>query len=381
MDLTKIPIIDSHCHAFDPIQEDDDFRIYFNMSLWRPPASVVSDNIVTRKLIRELGKYIGAPSGAAQDEIAEFRNSLYKKDPKKYTRKLMDSANVKAMLVDTGFPHEQFTKHGGVDLNLFSDLVGCKVYPIFRMSTSVFKIFKEMPETFEEAIDILEKDFEKSIKVDKIVAIKSIIAYETGLEIFRHTKKEASEAYNRYKKENNKKDEKILRDYFCVYGLLKARENNLPMQFHTGLGSAPALDLRVANPILLQYLLAEDDIKEVKVIITHSGYPFTTEAGYLTSIYPNVYCDFSAIIPYFGVAAKKAITDILEFAPANRVMYGSDGVMVPEVYWMAYTQGLKILGTVLDELVLSDWITKSEAIEFAEKMLYKNALEIYGLNL
>ena len=60
-------------------------------------------------------------------------------------------------------------------------------------------------------------------------------------------------------------------------------------------------------------------------------------------------------------------------------MFGADGVIIPETYWMGYTQGVKILGDALDELVTSDWITASEAVEFAEKILYKNAVDIYKL--
>lgn len=378
MDLSYLPIIDAHNHPFDPVKEDDDFRVYFNMSLWRPPAEVIKDTIVNHKMMRELGKAIGAFPGASQDQIAELRNKIYKKDPKAYIQKLFKSTGIDAMIVDTGFPHEEFTGYS-VDLKVFSDLVGCKVFPVFRMDTSVFKVFRDLPATFEEAIDIVEKDFDKAIKIDKVIALKSIIAYETGLEIQKVALKEASEAYDRYKKNKNNNDEKIIRDYFCVMGLKKAKEADIPMQFHTGLGSAPALDLRGANPILMQYLLADDEIKDVKVVITHSGYPFTVEAGYMVSIYPNVFCDITAINPYFGIAGKKAIMDILEFAPANRIMFGSDGVIIPETYWMGYTQGVKILGEALDELVSSDWITASEALEFAEKILYKNAANIYGI--
>ena len=378
MDLSSIPLIDSHAHPFDPAKEDDDFRVYFNMSLWRPPTDVVVDTLINRKMIRELGKFIGAPLDADQEKIAEYRNKLYKKDPKAYIKKMMDSTNIDTMLVDTGFPHEEFTGYS-VDLKVFSDLVGCKIHSIFRMDTSIFKVFKDMPASFEEAVDIVEKDFDHAIKVDKVIAIKSIIAYETGLEIVRRTKDEAAAAYDRFRKNKNTEDEKIIRDYFCVMGMLVAKDNDIPIQFHTGLGSAPALDLRVANPILMQYLLAEDDIKEVKVIITHSGYPFTTEAGYMVSIFPNVYCDFTAIMPYFSVAGKKAILSLLEFAPANRIMFGSDGVIIPETYWMDYTHGVKIVGQALEELVSSDWITAGEAMEFAEKMLYQNAKEIYKL--
>jgi hypothetical protein len=378
MDLSQIPIVDAHNHPFDPVKEDDDFRVYFNMSLWRPPAEAINDTILNHKMMRELGKTIGAPQGADQEQIADFRNKVYKKDPKAYIQKLFGQTGINAMLVDTGFPHEEFTGYS-VDLKVFSDLVGCKTYPIFRYDTSVFKVFKQMPATFEEAIDIVQKDIEKAINVDKVIALKSIIAYETGLEVIKRTEKEASDAYERFKQNKNKADEKIIRDFFCVFGLLKAKAADLPVQFHTGLGSAPALDLRVANPILMQYLLADDEIKNIKVVITHSGYPFTVETGYMVSIFPNLFCDITAINPYFGVAGKKAIHELLEFAPVNRIMFGTDGVIIPETYWMGYTQGIKILGQALDELVKDDWITPGEAMEFAEKILYKNAVNIYGL--
>ncbi|MDD5660066.1 MAG: hypothetical protein PHR39_08685, partial [Actinomycetota bacterium] len=154
MDLSYLPIIDAHNHPFDPVKEDDDFRVYFNMSLWRPPAEVIKDTIVNHKMMRELGKAIGASPGASQDQIAELRNEIYKKDPKAYIQKLFKSTGIDAMIVDTGFPHEEFTGYS-VDLKVFSDLVGCKVFPVFRMDTSVFKVFRDLPATFEEAIDIV----------------------------------------------------------------------------------------------------------------------------------------------------------------------------------------------------------------------------------
>lgn len=378
MDLRSIPIIDSHSHPFDPAREDDDFRVYFNMSLWRPPTEIVKDTVVTRKLMRELGKFLGAPINASQDEIAEIRNAQYKKDRKAYIQKLFKSVNLEMMLVDTGFPHKQFTGYS-VDLSQFAQLVPCKVYPIFRMSPTIYSIFEKMPGTFEETVSLLDQDMNHAIKVDKIVAMKSIVAYETGLAIQNWSKKQAEEAYNRYRREKTRGDEKILREYFLFLGMKMCKEHSLPMQFHTGLGSAPALNLFNANPILMQDFLAIDEIKETKVIITHSGYPFTTETGYLTSVYPNVYCDVTAITPYFGVGFKKALLNLFDFAPANRIMFGSDGVIIPETYWLGYTQGIKVLGDVLDELVSADWITAIEAMEFARMILHDNAKTVYKI--
>jgi predicted TIM-barrel fold metal-dependent hydrolase len=378
MDLTEIPVIDSHCHPFDPAREDDDFRVYFNMSLWRPPTEVVVDTVVNRKLMRELGKFIGAPRDADQNGIAAYRNKVYKSDPKAYIQKMFKAAHVETMLVDTGFPHEEFTGYS-VDLKTFADLVPCRVFPIFRMAPTIYKIFKDLPSTFEEAVSIMEKDLEHAVKVDKVVALKSIAAYETGLEIRKWSKKEASDAYDRFKKEGKREDEKVIRDFFAVMGLRKAGEYDIPIQFHTGFGSAPVLNLFEANPMLLADILADDEIKETKVVITHSGFPFTRETGYLCSVFPNCYCDITAITPYAAHALKNALLEIFEFAPANRIMFGSDGVIVPETYWLGITQGVHALGSALDELVTGNWITAREAIEFAELILNKTAKKLYKL--
>jgi len=376
MDLTGIPIVDSHCHPFDPSKEDDDFRVYFNMSLWRPPTEVVIDTVLNRKMVRELGKFIGAPYGASQEKIVEYRNKLYRADQKSYIQKMFRASNLKTMLVDTGFPHEEFTGYS-VDLKKFSELVPCTVFPIFRMAPTIFKIFKDPPAAFEEAVDMMEKDLERAVTMDKVVAIKSIAAYETGLAIKKWSLKQASEAFERFKKDKNREDEKIVRDYFAVMGLKKAREKDIPIQFHTGFGSAPVLNLFEANPMLLADILADEEIREAKVVITHSGLPFTRETGYLCSVFPNCYCDVTAISPYAVLALKNALLEILEFAPANRIMFGSDGVIVPETYWFGITQGVKALEKALDELVSSDWITAGEAVEFAEMILHKTAKRIY----
>jgi predicted TIM-barrel fold metal-dependent hydrolase len=47
----------------------------------------------------------------------------------------------------------------------------------------------------------------------------------------------------------------------------------------------------------------------------------------------------TAITPYAVLALKNALLEILEFAPANRIMFGSDGVIIPETYWLGVTQG------------------------------------------
>ena len=161
--------------------------------------------------------------------------------------------------------------------------------------------------------------------------------------------------------------------------LNKCREHDLPMQFHTGMGGAPTLDLRKANPILMQDILAVDEIKETKVVLTHAGFPFCEEAAMLTSCYPNLYCDVSAICNFMGTSMKTAMLKLFEFAPVNRILFGTDGVTMPESYWIGVLQGVKGLGQALTELINEDWITENDAYKFANMILHENAKKLYQL--
>jgi uncharacterized protein len=379
MDLKNIPIIDTHGHAFDPEREISDFRTYFNQSLWLPPMDIVKNTLINCTLIEKLKEALGLDGDTDQEDVVLERNKRYKASPSEYIKKLMEHAklNIEKIYIDIGFPCEAFNGYS-VDLVKFSALMNMKIGSIYRLDISVCRILEELPLTFEEAISILKYDLDKAIKIDKVSGIKSFIAYETGLDIRKYTAKEASLAYNRFRSNENKWDEKILQDYFVVEALKKCCEHGLPMQFHTGLGSPPIVKLSQANPILMEDILADKEIRETKVMFLHSGLPFTAQAGYMTSVYPNCYCDLSGILVNFGIAFKKAFTDLLVYGASSRITFGSDGIMVPETYWLSYAMGLKLLGDVFDEMVSGGWMHKKEALSFAEMIINKNAKRIFG---
>jgi hypothetical protein len=378
MRLKGIPIIDTHCHPFDPTKGSEDFRLDFNISHWGVPAEMLEHTLLNHKMIRELSKLLELSENTTQEEVVVERNKQYRSDPKKYVYKLFNAVNLDTLLVDTGYPHEEFTDHH-VELNDFKKIVPCKVYQIYRIAPTIYRIFENLPSTFDEVCDIIDKDMENALKIDKVIGFKSIIAYETGLEIKMWSDKEAREAYNRFKIDRNKDDEKIIRDYFTIVGLDKCRENDIPMQFHTGMGSVPILDLQKANPILMQDILSVDRIRETKVVITHSGHPFIQETGMLVSCFPNLYCDVSAISPYFGTALRQAFLKLFEMAPMNKIMYGTDGGTMPETYWFGALQGIKDLESALTEMVRLDWFDAGKAMEFAHMIIRNNAIKFYKL--
>jgi len=375
LDLSSIPIIDTHSHAFLPEKEEEDFRIYFNLGLYPPPTEIAKNTLVERKIIHDLRKILGLPIDADQQDIVECRNKIYRSDPKEYVKKLMGSYNIEKIIIDQGFPNEYYTGYG-VDLQYFADLFTTEVFSSYRMDVSLNKILEDPDSTFEKAVQILDEDFNYNIKTQKAVAVKTLIAYQTGLEIKRTTKGEAAAGFNRFKKNPNEADEKIIRDYFFAVFLKKCIEMDFPMQVHTGYGSPPLLNLLKSNPILLQGILSDKDYKEAKVILVHSGYPYSKEAGFMTSVFPNCYVDVS-VIPYYGIGYKKALMDLFELAPFNRILFATDGASIPETYWFGYANGIKTLEEVLVELSDAGWLTKAEIFEFAEMILNKNAKEVF----
>jgi predicted TIM-barrel fold metal-dependent hydrolase len=42
-----------------------------------------------------------------------------------------------------------------------------------------------------------------------------------------------------------------------------------------------------------------------KFVLLHSAYPYTRQAGYLASVYPNVYVDFGLVFPLISATGQQ----------------------------------------------------------------------------
>ena len=93
------------------------------------------------------------------------------------------------------------------------------------------------------------------------------------------------------------------------------------MQFHTGLGDND-ITLTLSSPAHLQPLIKA--YPATKIVLLHSSYPFTKEAGYLTAVYENVYLDFGEIFPFLSAdGQRQVVRQVLELAPTNKIMWSS----------------------------------------------------------
>lgn len=386
LDISEHPVVDSHCHAFLPEKETDSFEQYFTLAFHAVPKDDVVNTFLYRQVIRELSRILNVKG--TQKKIVDERQRLYKQDPIGYIKLLFEDAKIDTLLVDTGFPFDEFAGYS-IDLMDFTKIVPSKVKEIFRIDNVVYKLIKNnLP--FSGAVDEFHQKTHNAIK-NGAISLKTVIAYSTGLEIQRSPEDEVNKAHKRLVEEaksgkstreifiKDSKQAKTLLDHFVYLGLEDSVELNVPFQIHAGMGAIPNLDLRVANPILLHDLINDPSAKNAKIILTHGGYPYIEEAGFLVNTYPNVFLDLSETIPHISIGIKNKLLNLFEMAPTNKIMYGSDGYTVPEQFWISAIQTKRALSSALNNLVESKEIDIEWAYEISKLFLSDNAKRIYKL--
>ena len=108
------------------------------------------------------------------------------------------------------------------------------------------------------------------------------------------------------------------------------------VQFHTGLGDND-ITLSKSTPALMQPVIKA--FPNTKIVLLHSSYPFTQEAGYLTAVYRNVFLDFGEIFPFLSAdGQREVVKQVLELCPTNKVMWSSE-------YPPSYTERLLIFAS------------------------------------
>jgi len=394
LDISEYPLLDGHCHAFLPEKEEEGLDQSFNLSFLQIPDPHNTSTLLFRRVVTELARVLDCDADWAT--VAEARAEAYGRDPSAYIGKLFREAGLKAMLVDQGYPCEEFNGYS-VPLSGFADLLGgdVAVHPLFRIEPVLAELFRTAS-SFDELLSRFGEALEQAVQADGCVGFKSIIAYVFGLRVEKIKESEARRAYTAASQSGqltksttekdwipndgaNIRDERILRNYLLWKAFEKSIELSVPFQLHTGIGDSPFIDVRAVNPLHLLEVIADEQLREAEIVIVHSGYPYVREAGFLANNYPNVYIDLSEMIPFASIGGKDCILQLLEMAPVTKLMYGSDGFGVPEIFWIGGLVGREALSRALQELVESRAIDEEYAHEMARLILHANAVRLYGL--
>jgi predicted TIM-barrel fold metal-dependent hydrolase len=294
---------------------------------------------------------------------------------------------IETLLVDTGYPSEYFSDYS-VPLDTFSAMVHCRVHEIFRIENLVMELLN-MNIKLDEAVEEFNHTIDSKVK-EGIVALKSVIAYRTGLSIRKRTEDDVEKAYRtimnslckgvKMQEVRNVTPEiKMVFDYFLFNTVGICLKHDLPLQVHVGMGDIPGIDLRTSNPLLLKEFISDPEVLKVKIVFTHAGYPFLREAGFLAASYPNVYIDFSETVPFSSVGASNMLMSLFEMTPVTKIMYGSDCFNIPELAWISALITKKELGSTLCNLQGKWSLDEDWAVDAATNILSGNAERVYKL--
>lgn len=240
---------------------------------------------------------------------------------------------------------------------------------------------------FEEAIA-------GAIEDPEVVGFKSVVCYRTGLDVQLGGDIDVTEhGLRSFKRhylpdclaKNFRVEAKGMNDALVISTckLITAgyRQHAIlkPLQFHTGLGDND-ISLVDSNPGCLQPLI--ENFPTVPIVLLHSSYPYTREAGYLAAVYKNCYLDIGEVFPMVSRdGQEKIIRQALELTPWSKLLWSTDGHHYPETYWLANLQGREALEKVICEYVSQDDLQLAEALKAVKGIFFENSNMLYRLGL
>jgi uncharacterized protein len=376
IDLTRVPVVDNHCHGVSRDQTFDDLAIWRQCFTESTDPGMVRDHVAStafyRRLIRTLADFLGCEP----EERAVFA-ARTRREGRELTGALLHAANVDTLLLDTGFPPSEEV----FPVSELAEIGGCRTGPMLRLEILMESLLAEH-HSLEDVKEALVAELH-DVRRRGYVALKSIAAYRTGLDIREWSREEAEASFHEYRRVagagHARLVHKPLLDTLLHVAFAQAARQEVPVQFHVGYGDADT-DLLLGNPLYLRPVLQRPDYHGMPVVLLHECYPYTRQGGYLAAVYENVYLDLSYGIPLLGYGEMLSFTrQALGVAPSSKLMYSSDGIGVPELHWISAIDGRRAIGEALGELVSQGELDLVVAEATGEDVLRANATRLYRL--
>ncbi len=375
INLSHIPLADNHCHGIYRTQAPADIAAWRGLFTESTDNGMRSKHVTTtlfyRRLVREMATFFECEP--TEEAILTARQKLDESD---LIRSFLRAANINVLFIDKGYPPQDLLLPDAT----VSDLGDCRVEPMLRVELLMQRLITENA-TLAGVIEALRAAL-NDVRGQGYVALKSIVAYRTGLNIQTWKTGDVEEAFTVARREVQEKGsirlaQKPLLDTLLHVTFEEAARQELPIQFHTGYGDTDA-DMLLANPLHLRAVLERREYRAMPVVLLHESYPYTQQGAYLATVYENVYFDLSYGIPFLGYHEMLEFTRAaFSVAPYSKLLYSSDAVGVPEVHWISALDGRRILGQVLSECVANGDLSQTEAERAGVAVLHDNAIHLY----
>jgi hypothetical protein len=376
LDLTDIAVVDNHCH---PLLLRQRMNLHEFRRLFTEAGNTdfvdkhVPNAVYYRWMIRQLARFHGC--GPTEEEVLDARDSV---NIETLFARLVQNAHIDTLVLDLGYPppDECYTPER------MSEAGGCRTAKILRLEIVMQQLIVAH-EDFDEVVDRFASEL-SDIRGAGYCGLKSVVAYRTGLNIAEWSKDEAVASFTEARAQAAREQQfriahKPLLDYLLHVAFRKAAEQQVPIQFHTGYGDSDT-DMRLGNPLHLRAVMERRDYQTMPIVLLHESYPYSQLGAYLAAIYPHVYFDLSYTIPFVDRLEMVAFTrQALSVAPVSKLVYSTDGICIPEMYWAGALRARSVIGQVLQEMIDADEIDEQDAYRYASMILHDTASDLYRL--
>src|SRR5919112_2489631 len=235
LDFTQIPFVDNHCHGIMRDQVFEDITGWRQSFTESTDPGMACDHVASTALYRRLIRKLTDFLGCEPEEEAVFA-ARAGKDGRDLAGALLRAANVDTLLLDTGFPPPESV----LPVAELGELGGCRAEPMLRLEILMESLLAEH-ETLEDVKEALAVGLD-DVRGRGYVALKSIAAYRTGLDIREWSREEAEVAFQEYRLAAGEGPARLvhkpLLDTLLHVAFVQAARQEVPVQFHVGYGDA-----------------------------------------------------------------------------------------------------------------------------------------------
>ena len=384
LDFSAYPAIDHHSHPWGEDTKELTVDSYINlMSMGgfsaeeaRDPEARIHAEFTPmgRQIMHLMAKHLGC--SPRLHDVIEARNKRTRTDYWGYSKELFEDANIGGLFIDDGY--SEVSVGAGLkrrDVEDFAEHCPTHWRRVARIEPR-YQVAVDESTSFDDFVTKFDNSITDAVKKQGALAFKSVIAYRSGLQIGNPTEEDVKRDYA-VSKVTRARNVKAIRDWYVRRVAKRCVELKTALHIHAGMGDIDVV-FDKCNPMQMYSFLKDPAQWNTKIFLIHGGYPFSQEGAFYANALKNVYIDLSEMIPFAStVGAVEKTQHILDLAPPSRMVYGSDGGVIPEIHWAGAKIGRQVLERALGKFVEEGVYDEEEAHEAAKLILNGNVLRVY----
>lgn len=323
-------------------------------------------------------------------ELAEARRAMKRGEP----AKVLDQLGIAVMLANRvgmgpGLPSDRFLWVPYADALMYplendSIIHNSDQKAFFALEEKLLKRYyaesgvASRPAALDDYLNRVVRPTLERQKQGGAVAEKFEMAYLRSFDVSNPTKTEAEAAWA------GRGPYKLLQDYIFRFIAAECGRLGMAVHIHSDAGAGSYFNVSGGNPMLLEPLLDDPELRHTNFVFLHGGWPFEHE---LTALFtkPNAYADFSSqSILLYPTELAKTIREWLEYVP-EKVLFGTDAYPYSaeagweETGYIAATTGRQALAIALTGMLRDGEITRERASALSRMVMRDNARALYHL--